>query len=201
MLARVPQALTARTAALHGEEFVVSLREQLLSVARIPAPHTPNRPHPYAPGLPATVGERFVGRAEELWKINYLLTTQPGAIGDGPWPTVAVVAVGGVGKSRLTAEYVHRVAATRFPGGVIWIDLGDEIREDRDRTYYDVLTALNGVHGTPTLPLTAYRDPAAPRRLHDDLRAAVARASADESVLVVLDNLPEPLAGQRPSRR
>jgi len=199
VLARVPQTLAIRTAALHGERFVVSLREQLLSVARIPAPQTPNRPHPYALGLPATVGERFVGRAEELWKINYLLTTQPGATGAGPWPTVTVVAVGGVGKTRLAAEYVHRVAATRFRGGVIWIDLGDEIRAERDRRYHDVLTALNGAHGTPTLPLAAYRDPAALQRLHDDLRAAVARASANESVLVVLDNVPEPLVGQRPA--
>ena len=199
VLTRVPQPVASRVAALHGLAFVSSFRDQLLAITQLPAPQTVNRPRLYAPGLPATVGERFVGRADDLWKINYLLTAQPGAAGVGLWPTVALVAVGGVGKTRIAAEYVHRVAATRFRGGIIWVDLGDDALADRDRTYYAVLTALNTAYGTPTLPASEYGEPRGLQDLRDDLRAAIARAAADESMLVVLDNVPEPPAGLPPA--
>lgn len=65
-----------------------------------------------------TLGDRFVGRAHDLWILDSLLES---AASDGP-RRVFVEGLGGSGKTRLVIEYVHRLAPVRFPGGIFWLE-------------------------------------------------------------------------------
>ncbi|MEZ5263731.1 MAG: BTAD domain-containing putative transcriptional regulator [Acidimicrobiales bacterium] len=64
-------------------------------------------------GLPPRPISSFVGRQRELDELDRRLRA---------WRLVTVLGPGGVGKTRLTVELVHRVA-DRFAGGVLYCDL------------------------------------------------------------------------------
>jgi len=65
-----------------------------------------------------SMGPRFVGRVAELWQLD------GGLKGSGTAVVQAVglvVGMGGMGKSQLAVEYVHRFGC-HFSGGVFWVD-------------------------------------------------------------------------------
>jgi hypothetical protein len=78
-------------------------REQLPAVVQLPPRHR----MPYR-----SLGPGFAGRVTELWGLHDALTST----------SVAVIAgTGGLGKTQLATEYVHRFAGF-YPGGVFWTD-------------------------------------------------------------------------------
>jgi tetratricopeptide (TPR) repeat protein len=65
-----------------------------------------------------SLGDKFVGRVDDLWKIYDALHSGSTAILQG----VGVVAgTGGLGKTQTAIEYAHRFGAA-YPGGVYWVD-------------------------------------------------------------------------------
>jgi tetratricopeptide (TPR) repeat protein len=78
---------------------------------------------PLPPGslMPFHHNPCFVGRGEELRALARML--QPGAaVAVGQ--VAAATGLGGIGKTQLAVEFVHR-CGRRFPGGVFWLDFGD----------------------------------------------------------------------------
>ncbi|MFP5265367.1 MAG: tetratricopeptide repeat protein [Blastocatellia bacterium] len=64
--------------------------------------------------------EYFVGRKEDLRRLAEMLKgDQAGASGQSP--TVAITGIGGVGKTQLAVEFVHRYGQY-FKGGVFWLN-------------------------------------------------------------------------------
>ncbi len=154
-------------------------------------PGVPCVPRP----LPPSLGARFVGRDAELQRLDVLLTRRagrgPGAVALTGARTGALQGGGGVGKTRLALEYVHRFGARRFPGGLFWVDADADPAALEERQHA-ILTALD-----PAAPdMRAYRDAAGGRDLRRDLVAACAALPAERPALVVLDNLPEPAPGE-----
>jgi tetratricopeptide (TPR) repeat protein len=84
-------------------------REVLPPVVPLPARH-------YMPYH--SLGERFSGRVNALWELHDLLTQADKAIIQG---VGVVVGSGGLGKTQLATEYVHRFG-NNYPGGVFWAD-------------------------------------------------------------------------------
>jgi TIR domain/NB-ARC domain len=65
-----------------------------------------------------SLGDKFVGRVDALWQIYDALHRDSTTIVQG----VGVVAgTGGLGKSQMAIEYVHRFGAS-YHGGVYWVD-------------------------------------------------------------------------------
>jgi tetratricopeptide (TPR) repeat protein len=59
-----------------------------------------------------------VARVSDLWQIDDMLRERKTAVVEG---VGVVVGTGGIGKTQLAIEYVHRFGAS-YPGGVFWID-------------------------------------------------------------------------------
>ncbi|HYV49695.1 MAG TPA: toll/interleukin-1 receptor domain-containing protein, partial [Myxococcaceae bacterium] len=139
----------------------------------------------YPRQLPVSKGAGFVGRARDLWRIDHAL--------GGARPAAALEGGGGVGKTQLALEYVHRLGPRRFPHGLYWIDADGDLEEQ----HHGILRTL-----APDVPdLAAYRasrgQPGA-RTVRDDLSAALAGLAPGSRILFVVDNIPEPAAGERP---
>ncbi|MEA3276493.1 MAG: toll/interleukin-1 receptor domain-containing protein [Pseudomonadota bacterium] len=65
-----------------------------------------------------SLGRAFAGRVGDLWRLHDLLVQSSTAVVAG----IGVVAgTGGLGKTQLATEYVHRFAGY-YPGGVFWTD-------------------------------------------------------------------------------
>ena len=65
-----------------------------------------------------SLGSRFAGRVEPLWELHDLLHQNDTAVVEG---VGVVTGVGGLGKTQLATEYVHRFG-NYYPGGVFWTD-------------------------------------------------------------------------------
>jgi tetratricopeptide (TPR) repeat protein len=65
-----------------------------------------------------SLGEHFAGRVKDLWKLDEGLGRCNTAVVQG---VGLVVGMGGLGKTQLAVEYVHRFGC-HFPGGVFWVD-------------------------------------------------------------------------------
>jgi tetratricopeptide (TPR) repeat protein len=79
----------------------------------------PVRPIPPQSYMPhASMKESFVGRVAELWRVHDQLQTQGTSVVSG---VGVVYGAGGLGKTQLAIEYVHRFNV-HYPGGVFWID-------------------------------------------------------------------------------
>jgi tetratricopeptide (TPR) repeat protein len=65
-----------------------------------------------------TLGDRFAGRVKDLWTVDDGLGRCQTAVVQG---VGMVVGMGGIGKTQLAVEYVHRFGC-HFPGGVFWVD-------------------------------------------------------------------------------
>jgi tetratricopeptide (TPR) repeat protein len=80
-----------------------------------PAPRPPFWNVPYPP-----LGERFVGRDDELQALEALLTSMD--VTAAIVPTVS--GTGGIGKTQLASEFAHR-CRDRYPGGVFWVSMAE----------------------------------------------------------------------------
>lgn len=138
--------------------------------------------------LRVSIGDAFVGRADELWRIHHELSTLRGDV-SATALTGALEGGGGFGKTRLATEYLHRFGPPAFPGGLFWVnaELGDRLEEQ----LHGILATLD-----PSTPaLVAMRE--AGRDVAAELAVAL-RARAGTPVLYVVDNVPEPEAGEAP---
>ncbi|HEX5748067.1 MAG TPA: toll/interleukin-1 receptor domain-containing protein [Archangium sp.] len=150
-----------------------------------PAPLEVTQPL-YPVSLPSSLGTAFVGRADELWGIDFALRAQA-PLGN---PRIAALqGGGGTGKTRLALEYLHRYGR-HYPGGVFWID-ADAGEERLEEQLHGVLQTLR----PDTPPLHVFRKEQ--RNLSTALAQSLREASA-RPVLYVVDNLPEPSGTQRP---
>ena len=84
-------------------------RDKLPPVVQLPKPnHMPYR----------SLGQSFAGRIKELWQLHDFLCQDNTAVIEG---VGVVMGTGGLGKTQLAIEYVHRFAGY-YPGGVFWAD-------------------------------------------------------------------------------
>ncbi len=63
-----------------------------------------------------SLGSNFAGRINDLWKLHDLLIQSDTAVVEG---VGVVMGTGGLGKTQLATEYVHRFA-NDYPGGIFW---------------------------------------------------------------------------------
>ncbi|HLM47815.1 MAG TPA: toll/interleukin-1 receptor domain-containing protein, partial [Myxococcaceae bacterium] len=187
VLARMPLSLGDRLSQL---ENLPALRARLLEETAIPSPKRlvgmPQFPYDLEP----SIQHRFVGRADELWRIDFALSTRSG----GPMAaalTTGLEGGGGVGKTRLALEYLHRFGPRRFPGGLFWVDA--DVSEDRlEEQFHGILQELE----PSTPPLKVFREQE--RRASNELARALNRQSPEQPILYVVDNIPEPPANTPP---
>ena len=90
-------------------EAVANDRSTLPPIVTLPMPHR----MPYR-----SLGDRFAGRIEALWALHDLLSQEGTAVVEG---VGVVVGTGGLGKTQLATEYVHRFG-NYYPGGLFWTD-------------------------------------------------------------------------------
>jgi tetratricopeptide (TPR) repeat protein len=145
----------------------------------------------YPHSLPPSLGEEFVGRANELWLMDFALRTLRGSFESNVSRTVTLEATGGFGKTRLVLEYVCRFS-DRFSGGVVWIEASSNL-DNVEQQLHGVLKALQP--RTPELPLFRQLG----RDVRRELRDAVKGPLRAESLWVV-NGVPEPSQGGLPER-
>jgi tetratricopeptide (TPR) repeat protein len=169
--------------ASHTRASVQLLEELAIEPPSPPEPHQRRYPSQQAPSL----GTTFVGRADELWRIDLALRARdPLALPR----TLALHGGGGTGKTRLALEYLHRYGR-HYPGGVFWID-ADTSEERLEEQLHGVLLTLRP--DTPGLPIFRKRQ----RKVSDELARALQEVPSDQPVLYIVDNLPEPEGDQLP---
>jgi tetratricopeptide (TPR) repeat protein len=139
--------------------------------------------------LPPSIGDAFVGRSEVLREIHRMLRSSPQKQ-QVARPTVAIEGLGGIGKTRLALEYVHRYGH-HYPGGLFWVD-ADTTPELREQQFHGILQALRP--GTPALVELRKNNVDVANRVADALRDI----PTGTPVLYVVDNLPEPRPGTVP---
>ncbi|MEU5324345.1 tetratricopeptide repeat protein [Streptomyces sp. NPDC021056] len=98
----------------------VAVAEGMRALARLPTHAVPDPAAlPPQSRMPLSRNSLFTGRTPELqWLARHLGPP------NGQVPTVVVAGLGGVGKSQIASEYVHRYGAF-YTGGVFWISLAD----------------------------------------------------------------------------
>ncbi|MET0399784.1 MAG: toll/interleukin-1 receptor domain-containing protein [Longimicrobiaceae bacterium] len=184
-----PPTFRERYESLGELEFV---RAMLLEGCRLLQPlGTAGIPFVAPPTMRETLGARFVGRAEDLWRVHQTLTTRRGDLKIAAGITGSVEAAGGFGKTQLAAEYVYRHATRTFRGGIFWIDA----QRDPESQLYAVLRALH-----PDAPsMEALRPPHGDGVAAGVARVVRARPASAEPILFVIDNVPEPEEGEPPT--
>jgi hypothetical protein len=171
-----------------GEQGVLA---SLLQEAALPPPKNLAGVRVFPPELPQSLGERFIGRADDLWRLHFTLATMRGEAASAAALTGALHAAGGFGKTRLATEYLWRFGPVHYPGGLFWVDA--DVSEDRlTERFYGILQTLRP--DTPALGEFLK----AGRAARDELAQALQALPADKPVLVVVDNVPEPMPGRPP---
>lgn len=179
-------SLRERYQHLHGRER----RALAEAESAIPAPmRIGSVPFVPAVGLPLSLRDTFVGRADALWGIHSLLVGGAQFSHLSVRPIAALTAAGGFGKTRLALEYLYRLGPRSFPGGLFWIDAERDVEEQ----LYEVLRALQPDFPPPDVIRTSSGGVAGAVR-----RALESRPRGPQSVLFVIDNVPEPVAGGPP---
>ncbi len=84
------------------------------------APHEPSPSEIPPSNLPFPPNAHFFGREEVLFRLREQLLSPGGQ-------TVALVGMGGLGKTQLAIEYAH-ANLLRYPGGVFWLDARSDER-------------------------------------------------------------------------
>lgn len=128
--------------------------------------------------LPLALGERFVGRAGVIAELRRRFEGRTVAV------AVALVAAGGLGKTRVALELVWQQRGL-FPGGVFWLDVSAPAR--REASHRALLRQLR-----PDIPPAALQEQGVAARLAEAARAH----RPGQAQLWVLDHLPEPEPGQ-----
>jgi hypothetical protein len=188
-LARTSEPLGERLARV---EPLPTLRARLLSETAIPAPMQAVGIRQFPHDLEASLHHRFVGRADELWRIDSLLSARGGEPAAAAL-TTGLEGGGGVGKTRLALEYLHRFGPRRFPGGLFWVDAA--VSEDRlEEQLHGILRELEP--GTP--PLKVLREQQV--KVSKELARVLNHQPPGQPILYVIDNIPEPPAGTPPQK-
>jgi len=173
--------------------------KQILKEVRKPDPEPKEEPEPDYPclsdetdSLPPTCKlprrrgmtyrpiDHFVGRIAELWDIHFILKQKHTAVvegksGQGGVGLVMGMGMGGLGKTQLAIEYVHRFGVC-YPGGVFWISA------ERERGMA-VMTAQLCTDAEIEIDMRAGEN--------EQLTQLWKRMSRLGQVLIVLDNFPE----------
>jgi hypothetical protein len=127
---------------------------------------------PQAPFIvPYPRNSDFVGRDEALLQLHRKLSG-PGPVGIRP---AGLTGMGGIGKTQLAVEYVHRYR-DEYPDGIFWIDAAGPLSEGFSKMATDHRLGWAGGD--------------APR--DDQIRAAFRGLSRRTRGLLVLDNVPDP---------
>ncbi|QSQ23237.1 toll/interleukin-1 receptor domain-containing protein [Pyxidicoccus parkwayensis] len=166
-------------------------RARLLQESALPPPRSLAglRLHPLE--LPPSIGPSFVGREDDLWRIDFALTTSRTGEGSAAALSGALEAGGGFGKTRLALEYLHRLGPLRFPGGLFWVDA--DVNDERlEEQLHGILSALR----KDVPPLAEFRKQQ--RDARHELARVLHETSSKEPILYVVDNVPEPSPGQSP---
>jgi tetratricopeptide (TPR) repeat protein len=186
-LAANPPTLRERYAAVADAD---EARRYLLEATRLPPPRRiGNVPFVPQTGLPPTINDAFVGRADDLWRIHDLLWTERGDPATAAGLTGAIEATGGFGKTRLALEYLYRFGPAHFRGGLFWINA----ESDPELQLYDVLQALNP--SAPAIELVRQGSAGVPGAV---ARAIRSRPDDAPTPLFIIDNVPEPQPDQPP---
>jgi tetratricopeptide (TPR) repeat protein/transcriptional regulator with XRE-family HTH domain len=95
-----------------------------MPIERLPLDHVP-LPAPLPPGsrMPLHHNPLFVGRAQDLHALAQALTAG-GTTAIGQMEIAAATGLGGIGKTQLACEFVHRYGQF-FAGGVFWLSFAD----------------------------------------------------------------------------
>lgn len=187
-LASSPQSIESR---LHRDSVSPELVKQLVGSSVLPLPPGKTTRIPMYPlNLRPSLGDAFVGRVDDFWRLHEALSIRRMAPADVSVSTVALYAGGGYGKTQLATEYLRRVGPKLFRGGLLWLDASGE-RQSLSDQFRGILENL-GYEGTDLQVLgeDGLRNTLA-RRLHEIDPAT--------PVLYVVDNLPEP-SGDSPMR-
>jgi WD40 repeat protein len=137
----------------------------------------PETPVPSAAEVPFLVPfprkADFVGRDGDLMLLHASLSG-PGPVGIRP---AGLTGMGGIGKTQLAVEYVHRHLSD-YSDGTFWIDAAGPMAEGFARLATD--------------PRLRWAENDRPR--DEQIRAAFAQLNRKPCALLVLDNLPDPAA-------
>ena len=117
-----------------------------------------------------SLDDKFVGRVDALWSLQDQLTRGRTTIVQG---VGIVLGIGGLGKTQLAVEYVHRFNG-HYPGGVFWVEADQGIPR-----LIDVLSHSGKIEVDGKRPQ--------PDQLEEIWNALSQRAAT----LIVLDNFPE----------
>jgi tetratricopeptide (TPR) repeat protein len=117
----------------------------------------------YLERLPRSLKDRFVGRDNELWRLQHSIGTRKAR--SGAAASCAIHGFGGIGKTQLAAEYVWRYGPLLYTAGIVWIDasVGEPKVQEQ---IADAMRALGGLDG-------------------------IVAAASHGSILWVVDNVPE----------
>ena len=117
-----------------------------------------------------SLGDRFVGRVEPLWRVYDQLAQGKTSIVEG---VGVVCGAGGLGKTQLAVEYVHRFNC-HYLGGVFWVEADQGIARLIDVLSRSAKIEVDG------------KRPAA-----EQLEEIWTELNRRAAILVVLDNFPE----------
>jgi Flp pilus assembly protein TadD len=117
-----------------------------------------------------SLGDKFVGRVEPLWRVYDQLAQGKTSIVEG---VGVVCGAGGLGKTQLAVEYVHRFNC-HYPGGVFWVEADQGLARLIDVLSRSAQVEVDG------------KRPAA-----DQLEEIWTELNRRAAILVVLDNFPE----------
>ena len=117
-----------------------------------------------------SLGGKFIGRVAPLWRVYDQLSQGKTSIVEG---VGVVCGAGGLGKTQLAVEYVHRFNC-HYPGGVFWVEADQGIAR-----LIDVLSR------------TAKIEVDGKRPMADQLEGIWTELNRRAAILVVLDNFPE----------
>jgi tetratricopeptide (TPR) repeat protein len=186
-LAANPPTLRQRYASVADAD---AARSFLLEATRLPPPLRIGKV-PFVPqvGLAPTIGDAFVGRADDLWRIHDLLWTERGDPATAAGLTGSIEAIGGFGKTRLALEYLYRFGPRHFKGGLFWINA----ESDPELQLYDVLQSLN-----PSAPAIEHVRQGSGGVPGSVARAIRSRPDDAPTPLFIIDNVPEPQPAQPP---
>lgn len=185
-LSTTPLSLGERLSTSEGGRILETLVEEAAlpppgNLAGVPVYHPKGQ-------MEVSIGERFVGRAHDVARIHFTLSTMRGDAARSAALSGTVSAAGGFGKTRIAIEYLHRYGPSYCPGGLFWIN-ADVDQGALEEQFYGILRAL----GRVSLDLAVLRQQGA------DLRGLLSTALRDlppvRPVLFVVDNVPESASG------
>ncbi|HYV49235.1 MAG TPA: tetratricopeptide repeat protein [Myxococcaceae bacterium] len=195
-VALIRERLDASPAILENRIAREILHELLDRAAKPPPLNLASATLPVFPmTLSGSLQEDFIGRADELALIHFVLSTARGTAASAAL-TGSIEGFGGMGKTRLALEYVHRYGPKHFPGGIFWVD-GETSEEALQSTFHGILVALQeqsrhrALMGQ-TVPSTFKAFVEEGRDARRELARALQAVADQEPILYVVDNVPEP---------